>query len=379
MMNAVTLMIRITLSVLLSLLFLFAWAFPHLAAPATIMPLHGAPEPDIFQQGGYFDANKLWMLSLLGLYIVSAMGQRKNLVWFSGWFTALLLGALLWPFLQVWYPEYLWSPVAYLKAGLSWGMLYTAIFVAASMVLRLGLLPFLFPQPLAPHEGNEVELDRLDVSKARTVREIAASKGRVRASFLFGEADKGLVARFYATMRSMMFAKLSRLYLITSILSFIGLWFYLYPKLVGTVEHGLARDRERMYQVAGVQGGRHLLTTSSLHAAMRVLAPIASEDKLRGMTIKQAEKYLGLTGLDPALIAQLRDETPINTKSAGVLYGGRTRFLTLEDGTRRLILYLRLGADKDTINFAELEEEGWNPRVDEARRILSTRYQNVAF
>ncbi len=378
-MNAATLIIRITLSVLFSLLFLFAWAFPHLAAPATIMPLHGAPEPDIFDKGGYFDENKLWMLSLLALYIVSAMGQRKNLVWFSGWFSALLLGVLLWPFLQVWYPEYLWSPVSYLKSGLSWGMVYTGIFVGASMVLRLGLLPFLFPKPLEAHEGNEVDLDRLDVSSARTVREIAASKGRVRATFLFGDADKGLVARFYATMRSMMLAKLSRLYFISSILAFLGLWFYFYPKLVGTVEHGIARDRERMYQVAGEKDGRQLLTTPALHAAMRVLTPIVKEEKLRGMTLEQAEKYLGLEGLDPNLLAQLRDETPIDTKSAGAVYGGRTRFLTLEDGTRRLILYIRLAADKNTINLAELEEEGWNPRVDERRRILSTLYQSVAY
>ncbi len=378
-MNATMLLIRITLSVMLSLIFLFALSFPHVVAPATIMPLFGAPEPDIFDKGGFFDANKVWMLSLLALYLVSSMGQRKNLVWFSGWFTALLLGVLIWPFLQVWYPEYLWSPVSYLKSGLTWGMLYTGMFVAVSLVLRLGLLPFLFPAPLAPHEGNEVELDRLDVESARTVREIAASKGRVRASFLFGEADKGLVARFYASMRSMMLARLSRLYFITSILTFIGLWFYFYPNLVGTVEHGIERDRERMYQIAGEKDGRLLLSTPALNAALRILTPIVKEEKLRGMTIEQAEKYLGLEGLDPALIAQLRDDTPIETKSAGVVYSGRTRFLTLEDGTHRLILYLRLAADKDTINLAELEEEGWNPRVDEERRILSTLYSSVVY
>ncbi len=373
------LLIRSFLAIILALTILLALSFPHVVTPSLIEPLHGAPEPDIFEKGGYFYANRLWMLALGLLYLVSSYGDRKNLVWFTGWGVTLVVGVLVWPFLQVWYPEYLWPQFSYSRDALSWGMFYTSIFVAASVVLRLGLLRFLFPEPLSVYEGNEVELDRLDLSKARTVREIASSGGRVRASFLFGKADEGVVTRFYQSMRALMLERRSRWYLIFSALTFIALWFWLYPQLIGTEEHGLQRDRERMYEVSELNDGEYILKRSALPAAMRVLEPIVKNDKLKGMTIQQAEEYLGLSGLAPHLLAQLRDESPLESKSSQSLHLSRLRFLTLSDGKRRVILYLRLGADKKTINLAELEEEGWNPRVDAQRRILSSLYHNRAY
>ncbi len=328
-------------------------------------PLYGVAVPGLFDAGGFFALNAVWMLALVALYAASLAGERKNAVWFWAWGLTLLLAVVAWPLLQVWYPEMLWPMLSYEDGRLSQGLFYAGIFVACSVVFRLGLLAYMFSRPMAGYEGNEVDLQQLDVQRARTVREIAASRGRVRASFLFGRADEGLVARFYGAMRAMVAQRRARWYVIASLLCLVLMWFVIYPLVMSSPALAQKRDRERMYEQGNQDG---LLSTPALYAAYRVLKPLTKNDRLQGMSLAEAERYLGLNKLEEGLRATLRDESALESLSSEDIHQSRRRFLTFSDGKRRLVLYLRMAADEKRINFAELEEEGWNARIDEMRR-----------
>ncbi len=328
-------------------------------------PLYGAPEPGLFDAGGFFALNAVWMMALVALYAASLAGERKNAVWFWAWGLTLLLAVVAWPLLQVWYPELLWPMLSYEDGRLSMGLFYAGIFVACSVMFRLGLLAYLFSRPMAGYEGNEVDLQQLDVQRARTVHEIAARRGRVRASFLFGKADEGLIARFYGAMREMVAQRRTRLYVIVSLLALVLMWFVIYPLAMSSPALAEQRDRARMYEQGAREG---TLSTPALYAAYRVLKPLTKNDRFEGMTLAQAERYLGVNKLDAGLRATLRDESALESRSSEDIHQSRRRFLTFSDGKRRLVLYLRMAADDKHINIAELEEEGWNARIDEMRR-----------
>ncbi len=375
-MSTLILLVRVILATICTLTCLLAWSYPDTFLPQPAVSFYGAPEPDLFDKGGFFSQNALWLLALLALYVVSFAGSKKNVVWFTAWFMTLIAGAIAWPLLRVWFPELLWPMLDYEDGKLSMGLFYAGIFVASSVMLRLGLLAFLFSKPLPPYEGNEVELHQLDVEKGRTVREIAAAQGRMRASFLFGSADENLVARFYGRMREMLAARRAKWLLISSLLTLLAMWFAIYPGMMDTPAHAQQRDRERMYQL--LTRGSMLSTTPALYAAYRVLAPIAKLDRLRGMTIEQAEHYLGLDRLPAAQRAHLRDGSARESSSTEASTLGRLRFLTFDDGKRRVMLYLRFAKDGKTINFSELEEEGWDLNRDAERRRLSGEWRSSA-
>ena len=84
----------------------------------------------------------------------------------------------------------------------------------------------------------------------------------------------------------------------------------------------------------------------------------------------QAEAWLGLDKVPEAQRTWLRDDRPIDIASTDSAYESRTRFLTITDGRRICILYVRPNAKDGTIVLSELQEAGWDAVADETRRLI---------
>ncbi len=357
---AAVLFLRIFLCTLFASALLLMWAYPDSIIVPNFLREQN-PNDTIYHVRAY-----LWVIPFILMELVCMAGERKNLVWFSSLLTVLLTGLLLWPYFDVWRPELLWKQMPYEDARLATALGYFSILVFFSAIFRLIILNFLFAPPPEVHELNEVDVMRLDPSQGRSVKEIAARQGRVKARFLFGGADEGIISRFYDMMRSVLDIRRSRRIMIFSLLALGALWFFIYPAVMDNAGFRYQRDRERMYE----KSGEHM-STAALYAAQRVLQDVAKNDRLRGMTIEEAERYLNIPKED---YNQLRDESEIDSWSSDDIHSSRRRFLTITDGQRRVVLYLRMNADKKHINFADLEEEGWNPVIDEQRRRQSNNW-----
>ncbi len=357
---AAVLYLRIFLCTLFASALVLMWAYPNSFIIPSFLREEN-PNDTIYHLRTY-----LWVIPFILMELVCMAGERKNLVWFSSLFIVLLTGLLLWPYLDVWRPELLWKQLSYEDARLAVALGYFSILIFFSAIFRLIILNFLFAPPPEIYEGNEVDVMRLDPSQGRSVKEIAARQGRVKARFLFGGADEGIVSRFYDMMRSVLEMRRSRRIMLLSLLGVGALWFFIYPAVMDNPAFRLQRDRERMYE----KSGEHM-STAALYAAQRVLHDVAKNDRLSGMTIAEAERYLAIPRED---YKQLRDESELASWSAGDIHNSRRRFLTLTDGQRRVVLYLRMNADKKHINFADLEEEGWNAVIDEKRRRQSNNW-----
>ena len=57
----------------------------------------------------------------------------------------------------------------------------------------------------------------------------------------------------------------------------------------------------------------------------------------------------------------------------------RTRFLTVTDGTRWAVLFIRTNEAGDIINIAEVQDAGWNAIADELRRQYGEDWRGAYF
>lgn len=312
----------------------------------------------------------LWLVPLLGMELFDIMGPRRNLVWFVSLFAVLLAGVVAWPVLEASYPEWLYPTFSYEDGKLSAGLGWLAVITFGSILFRGVLLSFLYkaPERSDDSELNSVEAAVLDPAKARTVREIAADPIRVTPRFLFGEADRGLIERFGMFMRRLVFRNRVRSCIYLGIAALICCWFFFYPR---PHEHrALQRDLARMYDTVPQHARHHssLATTPAVHAAYRVMKYISDHETFAGFSRDQAEKWLQLDRVHPDYKAILRDETDRPLASVDDAFESRTRFLTVTDGRRTAVLFIRTNEQGDIINISEVQDAGWNAVMDDRRR-----------
>ncbi len=368
-MNKLLLSFRILLGLCCSILTLLLLSYPD----AVI-----APDPSKQYLSGfhlYHYREFLWLIPFLAMEFVCAVGSKRNLVWFISLISPIVVGLLIWPLLQAYRPELLFPTFSYEDGKLSMGLAYMGMILVASILFRL-LLNYFFADPAELYEDNEIGVVELDIDKAKTVREIVAENNQVKPNFLFGDADKGLIARFYERTRALLQLKRMQQVLVLSLVTLGVVWFFAAPVFLVSPAQAEARDWERMYDYQVDAQGNKLATHAAVHAAYRVLSKISADEALAGMSKAQAERFLRLNGVDSSYLAQIRDESDLIMNSAEDIFASRTRFLTITDGTRRVVLYIRENEDGTRINICEIQDDGWNAIVDYDRRRIGASWRS---
>lgn len=361
MLPSLLIFLRSLLSVMGAAALLFFFSYPD-----TLLP----PNPDVDYVEGvtlYDFKPVIWLLPALFMELVSLCGPRRNFVWFTGLLSVFLVAVVAFPVLKAWEPEWVVSTFGYEDGKLTVGLCYFAIFILVSVVIRCGLGAYLFHENWgASDEGSTVQANVLDPSKALTVREIAALPQREAPRFLFGDADQGVIHRFVELMRRLGYSKLRRLLLFfVGLLALVG-WFFFYPQ--PSPQEALHRDLTRMYEHVELPNGSLRATRAAVHAAVRVLRRVSDEELFAGMSVQEAESWLRLDQAPRAYLALLRDSSELELASTDALFESRTRFFTVSDGKRTVVLFVRMNADDSRINVSEMVDAGWNAKVDLLRR-----------
>jgi hypothetical protein len=152
---------------------------------------------------------------------------------------------------------------------------------------------------------------------------------------------------------------------ITLIVAIIG-WFFLFPQ--PTPEQALQRDMRTMYQYVKMPDGTRKATFPAVHAAYRVMKHISDNELFANTPKVKAEQWLGLANVPVSYRTQLRDESDLDVASVDNIFDSRTRFLTVTDGKRMAVLYIRTNQEGDIINISEVQDAGWNAKADDIRR-----------
>ena len=364
MMSSLLIILRYLLCLLGAAGLLFTFSYPD-----SIIP----PDP-LYENSTAFSLYALkpllWVIPVLFIELVSILGPRRNLVWFSALLTVLVLALLAYPLLTAYRPEYVEPTFSYQGNMLSSGLVYYVIFIGISLALRLVLLAYMFP----PEELQDqleigfVSASELNPDSARTVKEIAALEKPKAHQFRFQQADNRLVQRFKLLMNRMLLRSKIRAICTGCAVLLLVLWFTCYPR--PSAEEALQRDLNTMLQYRVTANGYPLATTAAVHAAARVMKHISDTECLGGMNFEQAEAWLGLDRVPEAQRTWLRDDRPIDMASTNSMYESRTRFLTITDGRHICVLYVRPHAEDGTIVVSELQEAGWDAVADETRRLI---------
>lgn len=341
-----------------------------LSYPDSIMPAN--PALDYVQGLTYYDFKPwMWLVPFLFMELVSVAGPRRNLVWFTSLYVVMGVALIAWPLLTATCPELVHPTFEYEDGKLAQGMLYMICVLALTLFTRLVVLRFLYPPaPAEESDINNVDATVLDPSKALTVHEILANPQKPTPNFLFGEADQERLGTFRAILRRLQRLSNAKNTGWAILIIAITLWFWCYPQ--PTAEEAYRRDLRTMYQYHKKQDGTRVATFPAVHAAYRVMKQVADGEKLAGMSLPQAEKYLGIDAVPAAYRSVIRDSSDISIASVDDIFDSRTRFLTVTDGRRMAVLYIRTNEAGDVINIAEVQDAGWNAKADDIRRRFGT-------
>lgn len=369
-MNRVFICLRVVLGLCCASMVLLALSYPD----ALIAP---DPNKEFLQEHSLYHYRKLlWLLPFLAMELVCVAGVRRNFVWFTSLLAPMVLALLLWPLLGAYRPELLWPTFSYEDGKLSMGLAYMGGILLASLLFRLLLLRYFFTETQEPYDDNEVGLVELDIDKAKTVREIAAENIKVTPQFLFGDADHGLIARFYERVRMVLQMKRMRQGVLLALVALGVAWFFAAPTFLMSPAQAQQRDWATMYQFTRGEDGQLQATHAAVHAAYRILERVSADEALAGMSIEQAEHFMKIDRVPAEYRKILRDESDLSMNSAEDIFASRTRFITVSDGTRRVVLFVRTNEQGKRINICEIQDDGWNAVIDYHRRRLGADWRS---
>lgn len=337
-----------------------------LSYPDSFLP----PSVDIAYVNGWtiYDAKPfMWLAPLLFMELVSCCGGSRNKVWFGALGLVFVLGLAVWPVLEARAPEWVHPTLPFEDGKLAVGMGYYSLIMMASYIIRKVLLGYLFREPMSEGEDPAaMDAAVLDPAKARSVREIAANPVLVQPKFRFGEADHDLISRFYSWMSRLRQSENQRTLIRLFAAVALVLWFFFYPQ--PSEQQALQRDMEAMYEHITLPDGTCRATHRAVHAAYRVLKYVADHELFAGMSPKQAEEWLHVSRAPAAYRRLLLDDSDISLPSVDDMFESRTRFFTVQDGKRIVVLYIRTNNEGDRINVSEVQDAGWNAVMDDRRR-----------
>ncbi len=372
--SAITLLLRFLLALAAAAALLYTFSYPH-----SILP----PNPfadDIEGVTIYTFRPVLWLLPLFVLELICLAGPHRNRVWFGSTLSVLIAGLLAWPVLQAWRPELVHPRLEFEDAKLAVGLGYFALLIFVSILLRLVVLAHLAEQTQIQRSSGEVEATVLDPQNARTVREIAADSARVQPRFLFGKADQGVIENFRRLMSTLWRRTLWRRALFFSALLAGVAWFFLYPQ--PNEAEAMERDFAAMYETQSISNGPSKFapcaTPRAVHAAWRIMKHVHDHESLAGMTLPEAEAWMQLHRAPSLYRRNLRADHSEHLASIDPTFDSRTPFITVTDGRRTAALYIRMDAERERINVAEVVDAGWNAVADEHRRVFGNDW-NINF
>ena len=372
-----TLALRIVLSVLGAAALLYVFSYPDSIIPRSL--LEEELEDERFPR--YAFKPLMFIVPLLFMEIVSLCGSRRNLVWFSGLIGVLLAAVAAWPVLTARMPELVHPTFGFEDGKLAHGILCYAVVVACSLLVRVTLLSYLFKYYRSPDEEagyGDVDAAELDPENALTVREIAANPAKAKPRFLFLEIDVERIRSFHELMANLLGRRRRTRRAIISGLILLAAWVAFFPQ--PGPKQALLRDLDAMYAPRGTaSNGMQLATTRAVHAAYRVMEYISAHESFAGFTREKAEKWLRLDRAPEDYRRQLRDERDLPLPSVDDTFESRTRFLTVTDGTRWAVLFIRTNEAGDIINIAEVQDAGWNAIADELRRQYGEDWRGAYF
>ena len=373
----VTLALRILLSLLGAAALLYVFSYPDSIIPRSLM--EEELEDERFSR--YALKPLLFIVPLVFMELVSLCGGRRNLVWFSGLLGVLLAAAAAWPVLTAYTPELVHPTFGFEDGKLAHGLLCYGVLTACSLLVRVTLLSYLFKYYRSPDEEEsygDVDAAELDPENALTVREIAAKPAKAKPRFLFQEIDFGRIRSFHELMESLLGRRRRTRRARAAGLILLAAWVLFFPQ--PNARQALQRDLAAMYATRGTTAnGTHLATHRAVHAAYRVMEHISAHETFAGFTRAQAEKWLHLDRAPADYRRQLRDERELTLPSVDDTFESRDRFLTVTDGTRWAVLFIRTNEAGDIINIAEVQDAGWNAIADELRREYGTDWRGAYF
>lgn len=364
--------LRLLLAIGAALLLLVSFSYPDAIIPPRYLfdPAPGFTEQDL--------RPFIWLAPLLLLEFISILGKRRNVVWFSSLLAVLAVALLAWPVLTATYPELVHPTIPEYEDGkLATGLVRYSILLLFSLVFRLVMLRYFFPEPLKEYnDAGAVEATVLNPATARTVYEIASDRRQVKPHFLFGEADQGLIARFRSLLRHMSIRKriLTGSGILLLLLGIV--WFFFYPQ---PSEHeAFERDLARMYHHHSHQEGFRACP-SALPAAYRACRYIVEQGLLDSRTPEEAARILRLDTI-PAAYRQFITEQAGELSHITNYDTHLVRVLTIPDARgRRVTLFARTNEDTSLYNIAEMEEEGWNHIIDVSRGRAGSNVHRALF
>ena len=357
--------LRLVLTMMGALALLYVLSYPD-----SLMP----PSPHLEYVTGFkvYDLKPIMFLApLLWMELVSGCGEQRNRVWFTALGVVLVAALLAWPVLLAYAPEWVRPTLPFEDGKLAVGLQYYVVILGGSIVLRRVLLAYLFRASRSDEDDpSALDPDILDPAQGKTVQQIAANPMRVEPRFLFGEADHGLIERFCALMRRLRALKHLRAMLMLGGALCVALWFFFFPQ--PTQQEALQRDIAAMYGCRRLPNGGYVATHRAVHAAYRVLSYVADHELFAGMSLKQAQRWLQVSRAAEPYRRRLLDDRDISLPSVDDMFESRTRFFTVQDARRIVVLYIRTDASGEKINTAEVQDAGWNAVIDERRRRFGT-------
>lgn len=361
MMQKLMLILRALLTLAGAVALLFCLSYPDTVLPPSADALY-AQHITI-----YSFKPVLWLLPLIFMELVQSMGSHRNAVWFFAMETTLIAGIIAWPVLKAYEPEWVEKTVPFDDVKLLTGLCYFSIILFGSILFRKVLLAYLFKEPRS-EDDDPTMMDAvvLDPASARTVRQIMENPTIVKPRFLFGEADYALISRFYELVSRVRHMKYIKTVLKSLATIALVLWVLLFPQ--PSEQQALRRDMVTMYEAVRLPNGTYRATRRAVHAAYRVMKYAADSGMLDGMSYEQAARALGVDRAPAEYRRQLLDRSDISLPSVDDLFESRTRFLTVQDGRRIAVLYVRTDESGQRISIAEVQDAGWNEVMDVARR-----------
>ncbi len=360
-MKSIGLIIRMVLTCVLALAALYAAAFPD-----TILSPHWG-EGTAYERIGQYAHGLMWMLPLAVAELVSCMGRDRNRVWYTGLFAAWGLTALAMPLLRLHAPE--WVSPAHDVEGVKLyaAFLWMSLFLIVSLFFRMGVLRYLFP-PYSEEEGEGYYSGEVMVMSPRTVQEIAAAPPRRRRYFLFGKTDDARIrswGRVGHAALALLRVKARAIFaaLLSLLVWNVGVYY---------VSGGAKGERERDLQRMGEyrrssESGKYKATDRAVHAAYRLFHEADRKEVFNGKTKRDLVAYFALNRWNSAYLKQA-----MNPLAGGDddIFSIKEAWLTVDDGTKKVTLSLYMNRETDRINVIEVDEKGWDPRLDDYKSSL---------
>jgi hypothetical protein len=306
------------------------------------------------QQDAILLGDKAWALFpsyawlILG-FLVAISGAAR----WQTWLRAIsFVGLLTWLVLPV---IITFCPELATRTDLPERSFYVLLVVIISYAIYYCVVPMLWPEAQKSGQAS-MSMDVIAPEKGLTVRQILLGLDFEPRRFLFGKADKELVAHWGMIGRAIVALAKSRKQRALTFAVSLFCW----PVLIGLVGWlmggSFERDVDKMWATTTTADGQVVATTSAIHAAERVFM---DDIEFRGLTREEALKLLHIEKMNP----KYKLNVPPNS------WTGERMLLRISDGNQSAMLMVGINeANKIVLSWLESDGGRINPFAKALRK-----------